>query len=115
MGRGQEEAFEKGLSGVARATVVMGEGQQHVEGRLRGRGGRAAGSVSIGLCPSTPGKQRYGKGARSRENVMMATTEPYERVGLLLGDPCPPQAAGSLLTPKWHQSYLDEAKSQLSH
>ena len=45
MGRGQEEAFEKGLSGVARATVVMGEGQQHVEGRLRGRGGRAAGSV----------------------------------------------------------------------
>lgn len=78
------------MSGVARVTAVTGEGQQHVEGRLRGRGGRAAMPVPIDLCPLTPGKQqRYGKGTRSRDNVMMATAEPYEQVGLLLGDPCP--------------------------
>ena len=55
MGRGQEEAFEKGCLGQQLWRV---RGQQRMEGRLRGRAGRAAVSVSIDTWEATKSRER---------------------------------------------------------
>ena len=55
MGRGQEEAFEKGCLGQQLWRV---RGQRQVEGRLRGRAGGAAVSVSIDTWEATTSRER---------------------------------------------------------
>ena len=51
--------FRDGVSGVARVTAVTGEGQQHVEGRLRGWGGRAAMPVPTDTWEATTLRERH--------------------------------------------------------